>query len=100
MGREVNPVVRATEQWEDVSTHPCVCEPQVMWDSASKQFRMYYRGGWGGPNGIGMAFSEDGVHWQKHPGNPIYGGLANGSGVSIPISNLKRHLVLIVRLPA
>ena len=40
---------------------------------------MYYRGGWFA-GGIGLAFSNDGISWKKHAGNPIFG--LNGSNFS------------------
>ena len=74
-----NPVLNATEPWEDTDGHPCVCEPQVFWESDLQLFRMYYRGGWG-TTAVGVADSVDGVVWKKSKQNPVYG--LGGSGVS------------------
>src|SRR5262249_21099659 len=63
------PVLQADQPWEKVA----VMNPHVIWDSAKKQFRMWYSGGEQyEPNAIGYATSEDGLQWTKHPKNPIF----------------------------
>jgi len=47
--------------------------PNVIWDERAKLFRMWYSGGdQYEPDAIGQAFSTDGLHWTKHPGNPVF----------------------------
>jgi predicted GH43/DUF377 family glycosyl hydrolase len=63
------PVISAEEKWEKVAV---MC-PHVVWDDATKQFRMWYSAGeQNEPNAIGYATSGDGLHWTKHPANPIF----------------------------
>jgi predicted GH43/DUF377 family glycosyl hydrolase len=47
--------------------------PNVLWDAEAKLFRMWYSGGdQYEPDAIGYATSPDGLHWTKHPGNPVF----------------------------
>jgi beta-1,2-mannobiose phosphorylase / 1,2-beta-oligomannan phosphorylase len=62
------PVLSATEPWEKGSV---MC-PHVVYDRIGL-FRMWYSAGdQYEPDAIGYAESRDGVHWQKHPDNPIF----------------------------
>ena len=62
------PVLEPELPWENVAT---MC-PHVLWDEASQAFKMWYSAGEQyEPNALGYATSPDGVHWTKHPGNPI-----------------------------
>ena len=46
--------------------------PDVHWDEAAHQYRMYYSGGEQyEPDAIGVAFSPDGITWTKRPA-PIF----------------------------
>ncbi len=64
------PVLSAELPWEKVAV---MC-PSVRWDEAAGLYRMWYSGGdqWE-PDAIGYATSADGLHWTKHPGNPVFG---------------------------
>jgi len=63
------PVLLADKPWEKVAV---MC-PHVIWDDASRQFRMWYSGGEQyEPDAIGYATSRDGLHWTKHDANPIF----------------------------
>jgi len=63
------PVISPKEAWEKVAV---MC-PHVLWDAQTRLFRMRYSGGeQNEPNAIGSATSPDGLHWTKHPGNPIF----------------------------
>lgn len=63
------PVLSPELPWENVAV---MC-PHVMWDQKTKSFRMWYSGGEQiEPNAIGYATSPDGLHWTKHPSNPIF----------------------------
>lgn len=63
------PVLSAEEPWEKVAV---MC-PDVIWDSKTHHYRMWYSGGdQYEPNAIGYATSEDGIHWVKSPENPIF----------------------------
>lgn len=63
------PVLRAQAPWEKQAV---MC-PSVLWDADARLFRMWYSGGEQyEPNAIGYAHSEDGLHWQKYAGNPIF----------------------------
>jgi predicted GH43/DUF377 family glycosyl hydrolase len=62
------PVLEAALAWEGVAV---MC-PFVMWDEATKVWRMWYSGGGQyEPNAIGYATSSDGVHWSKYADNPV-----------------------------
>lgn len=50
-----------------------MCEPQVVWEPAFSQFRMWYRGGWGTPV-VGVATSTDGKSFRKDPRSPVFSG--------------------------
>jgi len=63
------PVLSPEQPWEKVAV---MC-PHVIYDEASKHFRMWYSGGEQyEPNAIGYATSEDGVQWTKHENNPVF----------------------------
>lgn len=63
------PVLRADRPWEKVA----VMNPHVIYDAAAGRYRMWYSGGEQyEPNAIGYATSDDGLHWTKHPENPIF----------------------------
>ncbi|MHC4502764.1 MAG: MGH1-like glycoside hydrolase domain-containing protein [Planctomycetota bacterium] len=67
--RRAEPVLAAELEWET----PSVMCPHVEWDERSNRFRMWYSGGEDyEPDAIGYATSADGVHWEKHPANPIF----------------------------
>jgi beta-xylosidase len=62
------PIMQADKEWEKNS----VVGPCVYHDKEVNKYRMWYSGGgWAEPDALGYAESEDGVHWTKHPGNPI-----------------------------
>jgi predicted GH43/DUF377 family glycosyl hydrolase len=62
------PVLESTEPWEGVAV---MC-PHVLWDSAARLWKMWYSGGEQyEPNALGYATSSDGLHWTKHPANPV-----------------------------
>jgi predicted GH43/DUF377 family glycosyl hydrolase len=64
------PVLSPELAWEKGSL---MC-PNVIWDEQAKLFRMWYSGGdQYEPDAIGCATSPDGLHWKKHPSNPIFG---------------------------
>lgn len=47
--------------------------PHVLWDEEQGLFKMWYSAGETyEPDAIGYAVSADGVHWRKHPANPIF----------------------------
>jgi len=63
------PVLSPEKPWEKVAV---MC-PHVRWDAQTRLFRMWYSGGeQNEPNAIGYATSLDGLHWTKHPTNPIF----------------------------
>ena len=63
------PVLSAEEEWEKAA----VMSPHVLWDDAQKIYKLWYSAGEQyEPNAIGYAESSDGVHWVKHPSNPIF----------------------------
>ena len=67
--RRKDPVMEPEEAWEKTNL---MC-PHVLWDEERKIFRMWYSaGGFWEPDQIGYAESEDGIHWKKHPQNPIF----------------------------
>jgi predicted GH43/DUF377 family glycosyl hydrolase len=62
------PVLAPTVPWEKVA----VMVPDVLWDEKRAIYRMWYSGGGQyEPDAIGHATSADGLHWTKHPGNPV-----------------------------
>lgn len=62
------PVLSPEQPWEGVAV---MC-PHVLWDEATRQFRMWYSGGeQNEPNAIGYATSPDGLRWTRHAANPI-----------------------------
>jgi predicted GH43/DUF377 family glycosyl hydrolase len=63
------PVLSPEKPWEKVAV---MC-PHVLWDAQTRIFRMWYSGGeQNEPNAIGYATSSDGLHWTKHPANPVF----------------------------
>lgn len=67
--RRDEPVMRPEQNWEFKSL---MC-PHVIWDEEEEIYKMWYSGGqWFEPNAIGYATSKDGVHWDRHPDNPIF----------------------------
>jgi predicted GH43/DUF377 family glycosyl hydrolase len=63
------PVLSAGAPWEKVAV---MC-PQVIWDDAQQEYRMWYSGGEQyEPDAIGYATSKDGIHWTKYAANPIF----------------------------
>lgn len=63
------PVLSARQPWEKVAV---MC-PDVIWDSKTHLYRMWYSGGdQYEPNAIGYATSKDGLHWVKSTQNPIF----------------------------
>jgi len=66
--QSLHPVLESTEPWEGVAV---MC-PHVMWDQASRIWKMWYSAGQKyEPNAIGYATSTDGLRWVKIPGNPV-----------------------------
>ncbi len=64
------PVLTADQPWE---LNLAVMCPSVLWDEATRLFRMWYSGGeQGEPNAIGYATSPDGLVWTKHAANPVF----------------------------
>ncbi len=62
------PVLKPTFPWEDVAI---MC-PHAIWDGKADLWKMWYSAGTQyEPNAIGYATSADGLHWDKHPDNPI-----------------------------
>jgi len=63
------PVLSPDLAWERTSL---MC-PNVIWDEEANLFKMWYSGGefWE-PDAIGYATSSDGMHWEKHPSNPVF----------------------------
>lgn len=63
------PVIRPDVPWEKNSV---MC-PSVLWDEKEKVYKMWYSGGEKyEPDAFGYATSPDGLHWSKHPQNPIF----------------------------
>jgi beta-1,2-mannobiose phosphorylase / 1,2-beta-oligomannan phosphorylase len=63
------PVLSAERPWEKVAV---MC-PHVLFDEKDKLYRMWYSGGEQyEPNAIGYATSRDGLHWDRHEGNPVF----------------------------
>jgi len=62
------PVLEPAAPWEKVAT---MC-PHVLWDHSARVWKMWYSAGEQyEPNAIGYATSEDGLHWDKSPSNPV-----------------------------
>jgi len=69
--RHGDPVLIAERFWEKRS----VMNPHVLYDETLGQYRMWYCGGETyEPDAIGYAVSSNGVHWEKHPANPVFTG--------------------------
>jgi predicted GH43/DUF377 family glycosyl hydrolase len=63
------PVLVPDAPWEQSAV---MC-PHVLWDEGLGLYRLWYSGGEiYEPDAIGYATSPDGVHWTKHPGNPVF----------------------------
>jgi predicted GH43/DUF377 family glycosyl hydrolase len=63
------PVLAPEQPWEKIAV---MC-PDVMWDDAAKQYRMWYSGGEQyEPDAIGYATSPDGQIWTRAKTNPIF----------------------------
>ena len=63
------PVVSPEKPWEKVAV---MC-PSVLWDTKTKNYRMWYSGGEQyEPDEIGYATSPDGLTWTKHD-SPVFG---------------------------
>lgn len=66
--QSAHPVMEASAPWEGVAV---MC-PHVMWDSASRLWKMWYSGGQQyEPNAIGHSTSKDGLGWDKYAANPV-----------------------------
>lgn len=66
--QSAKPVLEPLFPWEGVSVQ---C-PHVEWHEPNHVWKMWYSGGGvGEPNAIGYATSQDGLHWEKYPTNPI-----------------------------
>lgn len=64
-----DPVLIASQRWEKDNL---MC-PHVLWDESQHIYRMWYSGGEKyEPDALGYATSDDGIHWEKHPDNPIF----------------------------
>lgn len=60
--RKPKPVLSAEQPWEKVAV---MC-PDVLWDEATKQYRLWYSGGdQYEPDAIGYATSPDGISWSR-----------------------------------
>lgn len=67
--RRSEPVMRPELPWEK---YTLLC-PHVIWDENLQLFRMWYSGGEQyEADAIGYATSKDGIHWDRHPDNPIF----------------------------
>lgn len=63
------PVLVPEEPWEKVAL---MC-PHVLWDEEAGFYRLWYSGGEQyEPDAVGYATSPDGLHWIKHPANPVF----------------------------
>jgi predicted GH43/DUF377 family glycosyl hydrolase len=63
------PVLSPEQSWENAAV---MC-PHVLCDAELGVYRMWYSGGEQyEPNAIGYATSSDGLHWTKHPDNPVF----------------------------
>ena len=65
-----DPVLDCSQPWEYNSNGHCyVGYASIIKDSDG--YHMLYSGGDRTNQGIGLAHSTDGIHWTKHPGNPL-----------------------------
>jgi beta-1,2-mannobiose phosphorylase / 1,2-beta-oligomannan phosphorylase len=65
----LEPVLCAETPWEKVAV---MC-PNVLWDDTDNLYKMWYCGGEQyEPDAFGYATSPDGLHWTKHPANPVF----------------------------
>ena len=61
-----SPIMAPTQAWEAQS----VWQPSVVLEDTL--YKMWYNGGsGGGTGGVGFAWSENGMQWTKHLGNPV-----------------------------
>ncbi len=74
---EGNPVLTPEEPWEWVGRGPMAIPHSggVCFDPADGLFKMWYITGY--QEGVGLAFSEDGLHWQR----PQFGHVQEGSNL-------------------
>jgi predicted GH43/DUF377 family glycosyl hydrolase len=80
-----NPVLSPAEAWERLSIQ---C-PSVLHEDGL--FRLWYSGGRRyEPDAVGYAESPDGVHWTKHPANPIFTGNGGWEGRRIGAFSVRR----------
>ena len=84
--RPENPVLSPGPpgSWDGASVH----DPRVVWDG--RRFLMWYSGYDGARWRIGLASSDDGVRWAKHPGNPVLepGPPGSWDGASVAYSSV------------
>lgn len=67
--RRERPVIEPDVKWEKY----CTMCPHVNWDEEEQIFKMWYSAGrMQEADAIGYATSKDGIHWEKHPDNPIF----------------------------
>jgi predicted GH43/DUF377 family glycosyl hydrolase len=67
--RLASPVLSPEQPWEKVAV---MC-PDVLWDEAAQEYKMWYSGGdQYEPDAIGSATSSDGVHWTRSAANPVF----------------------------
>ena len=67
--RRERPVLEPEGGWERY----CAMCPHVIWDEEARVWKMWYSAGhMQEADAIGYAESRDGIHWQKHPQNPIF----------------------------
>jgi hypothetical protein len=64
---EQNPIINlgSSGEWDDTNIY----SGPVLYDSSG--FKMWYTGYSGDIERIGLATSEDGMHWEKYAGNPV-----------------------------
>ena len=60
-----NPILTPSQPWEDFVMQPCVLKTGDTW-------RMWYSTYGRKPRVTGYAMSADGIHWTKHPANPVF----------------------------
>ena len=69
------PVIRPEAEWEKSA----VMSPHVLLDGEQQLYKMWYSAGENyEPNAIGYAVSHDGLHWEKHPCNPVFTAAGQG----------------------
>lgn len=66
--RRQEPVMAPDQAWEQQAI---MC-PHVLYDEDDGKYKMWYAAGCNHePDAIGYADSQDGIHWVKHPDNPV-----------------------------